>query len=119
MVPQTFHIELLDNVEFCDFLTTLDSCYTVPGKTLIAKEVQKFLIELKAKIGSFLAEANKVSICADVWSKKGTYHFIPQPIFLRKRPHTTLPNLTRESYVPDTILPKWQKISGFCSEFNC
>lgn len=30
------------------------------------------MIELKAKIGSFLQEANKISICADnIWSKRG------------------------------------------------
>ena len=40
-------------IEFCDLLTTLDSRYTVPGRTRIAKEAQKFLIELKAKISSF------------------------------------------------------------------
>ena len=29
------------------------------------------LIELKAKIGLYLLETNKVSICVDIWSKKG------------------------------------------------
>ena len=62
---------IVESLEFRDLLTTLDSRYSVPGSTLIVKEVQKILIELKAKISFFLAEANKVSIRADVWSKKG------------------------------------------------
>ena len=62
---------IVENIEFCDFVHTLDRCYSVPGRVCIGKELQKLLIELKAKIGSFLEEANKISICADIWSKKG------------------------------------------------
>ena len=62
---------IVENLEFRDLLATLDNRYSTPSRTLIVKEVQKVLIELKARIGTFLQEARKISICADVWSKKG------------------------------------------------
>jgi len=49
----------------------MDSQYTVPGRVAIGKEIYKVVIELKAKIGSFLLQANRISICADIWSKRG------------------------------------------------
>ena len=33
--------------------------------------IDKVVIELKAKIQSYLLQARKISICADIWSKKG------------------------------------------------
>jgi len=61
----------VDNLKFKDFLHTMDSGYTVPGRGAIGKEIDKVVIELKAKIGSFLLKANKISMCADIWSKRG------------------------------------------------
>ena len=62
---------VVENLEFKDLLHTLDSRYQVPSRPAIAKELDKVLIELKAKIGSYLQEANKVSVCADIWTKRG------------------------------------------------
>ena len=44
---------------------------SVPGRTALSKEFNCVLIELKAKITIHLESANKISICCDVWSKKG------------------------------------------------
>jgi len=57
---------IIEYIEFHDFVHTLDWCYSLPGRACIRKELQKLLIELKAKIGSFLEEAYKISICADI-----------------------------------------------------
>ena len=62
---------MVENLEFKDFLHAMDSRYTVPGRAAIGKEIEKVVIELKANIGSFLQESKKISICADIWSKKG------------------------------------------------
>ena len=78
---------IVENLEFRDLLATLDNRYSTPSRTLIVKEVQKVLIELKARIGTFLHEARKISICADVWSKKGltsSYLGITAHFFSRK-----------------------------------
>ena len=67
--------------------------YSSPSRTLIVKEVQKVLIELKARIGTFLHEARKISICGDVWSKEGltsSYLGIMGHFFLKKRPSQAL-----------------------------
>ena len=62
---------IVENLEFKDLLHTMDNRFVVPGRSVVGKELDKVLIELKAKIGSFLLEANKMSICVDIWSKKG------------------------------------------------
>ena len=62
---------IVESAEFRDLLNTLDGWYKVPGRAAITKEVGKVLIEIKAKATTFLQEASKVSICADIWSKKG------------------------------------------------
>ena len=79
---------IVTSPEFCDILTTADPCYSVPGRTAISKEI---LIDMKAKIGTHLHEARKISITADIWSKKGmstsylgvTAHFFSQKDHLR------------------------------------
>ena len=62
---------IVENFEFRDLLTTLDPRYPVPGRTALGKQLSCVLIELKAKISAHLESANKISICCDVWSKKG------------------------------------------------
>lgn len=62
---------VVETAEFRDLLHVLDSRYKVPGRAVITKEVEKVLIEIKAKASTFLQEASKVSICADIWSKRG------------------------------------------------
>ena len=62
---------VVQNLEFKDLLYTVDSRYTIPGRAAMGRELNKVMIELKAKISSYLLEANKVSITADIWTKKG------------------------------------------------
>ena len=79
--------------EFCDLLTTADPCYSVPGRTATSKEIDRLLIDMKAKIATSLEDARKVSICADIWTKKGmsssylgvTAHFFSPKDHLRHR----------------------------------
>ena len=44
-------IHVVENLEFKDLLHTTDSHFVVPGRSMIGKEIDKVLIELKAKIG--------------------------------------------------------------------
>ena len=62
---------VVETAEFRYLLHVLDSRYKVPGRAVITKEVEKVLIEIKARASTFLQEASKVSICADIWSKRG------------------------------------------------
>ena len=62
---------IVESPEFTDLLRTLDPKYKVPGRKVLAQETEKVLIEIKAKASAFLQEAAKVSICADIWSKRG------------------------------------------------
>ena len=57
---------IVENLELCDLLATLHNHYTTPSRTLLVKEAQKVLIELKARIGTFLHEARKIHIYTDV-----------------------------------------------------
>lgn len=56
--------------EFCDLLTTADPRYIVPGRMALSREIDKVLIDMKANIGSYLQGVRKVSITADIRSKK-------------------------------------------------
>ncbi len=62
---------IVENVFFQSLLEALDSRYPIPGRTLIGKEIDKVVIDMKAKIEVFLSQSNKVSLCADIWTKKG------------------------------------------------
>ena len=62
---------IVENLEFKDLLSTLDTRYQMPGRSSIHKELDKIMIELKAKICAYIQSASAVSICCDVWSKKG------------------------------------------------
>ena len=62
---------LVTKPEFCDLLTTADPHYIAPGRTALSGEINKVLFDLKANIGLYLHDARKVSITADIWSKKG------------------------------------------------
>lgn len=62
---------LVTKPEFFDLLTTADPRYIVPGRMARSREINKVLVDLKANIGSYLQDACKVSITADMWSKKG------------------------------------------------
>ena len=61
---------IVENAEFKSFVNVLDSQYPMPGRTLIGKELDKVLVTLKLNVEGFLAQARKVSLCTDIWSKK-------------------------------------------------
>ena len=112
---------VVENLEFRDLLHTMDSRYQMPSRSAISKEIDKVLIELKAKIGSYLEEANKVSICADIWSKRGmsssylgiTCHFYSRrdhrrhcvTLAVRRMPSPHTGEKIRE--VVDEVLEEW------------
>ena len=62
---------IVESLDFWDLLHCLDHRCQVPGRAAVKKELLQVMIELKAKASSYIQEANKVSICADIWSKKG------------------------------------------------
>ena len=57
--------------EFRDLLAELDPRYVVPGHTAIDKDMTKILIDLKGKVAAKIKDSRKVSICTDIWTKKG------------------------------------------------
>ena len=59
---------IVESLEFRDLLHCFDQHYQVPGRAPLKRELEKLMIELKAKASSYIQEANKVSVCADIWS---------------------------------------------------
>ena len=62
---------IVETEEFRSLIQTLNSRYQVPSRTLIGAEIDHVLLDLKGKIQSYLVNARKITICADVWTKKG------------------------------------------------
>ena len=62
---------IVENPEFRELLQELDPRYPPPSRAAVSREIDIVLIELKANIGSYIAQAQKLSICADIWTKKG------------------------------------------------
>ena len=62
---------IVDTPEFRELLLELDPRYLAPGRAAVSQEVNKVLLDLKANIGTYIAQAQKISICADIWTKKG------------------------------------------------
>ena len=60
----------MESPEFRDLVHCLDHRYQVSGGAAVNKELLKVMIELKAKASSYIQEANKVSIWADIWLKR-------------------------------------------------
>ena len=62
---------LVWNEGFRSLLHVLDPKYQVPTVATLFKEVDMLVLHMKAKIQLHLANVDSVSLCADVWSKKG------------------------------------------------
>lgn len=62
---------IVESPEFRDLLITLDRRFVAPGRASISKELDKVMADLKAKIVNALKDSQRVSICADIWTKKG------------------------------------------------
>ena len=77
---------LVENEEFRSLIQTLYYRYDVPPRAQIGQEIDQILLELKGNIQSYLVKAQKVNICANVWTKKGmtsSYLGLPAHFFLR------------------------------------
>ena len=62
---------IVKSSKFRDLLTTLDKRYVLPGRASISKELDKVMVDIKAKIVNALKDSQRVSICANIWTKKG------------------------------------------------
>ena len=62
---------IVENSIFQSLLEALDPRYPIPGQALIGKEIDKVMLDVKEKIASFLSQSHKVSLRADIWTKKG------------------------------------------------
>ena len=112
---------LVENVEFQSLLETLDPRYPVPGRTLIGKEIDRVLLAMKTNVEMFLSEAHKISLCSDIWTKKGmsssylgvTAHFFTWQdhrrhrvtLAVRKMPHPHNAESIRS--LIDEVLKEW------------
>ena len=65
-------ISTVENSELRSLIGVLDPRYEVPGRTLMGKCLDKLMLELKANIQQYLSTAQRISLCADIWSKKGS-----------------------------------------------
>ena len=112
---------LVENMEFRSLVETLDPRYPMPSRTLISKEIDKVLFDVKANIQIFLSEAQKVSLCSDIWTKKGmtssylgiTAHFFSRrdhkrhrvTLAVRRMPHPH--NAVNIRDITDQVLQEW------------
>jgi len=62
----------VENVEFKELLQELDTRYQVPGRNKVGKELDILYSQLKKKLLESLNSAERISLCADIWFKKGT-----------------------------------------------
>ena len=93
---------IVDNKEFQELITELDDRYITPGRGAITGEMDKLLLNLKARLLARMKEARKVAICIDVWSKKGltasflgvTAHFFTAKDHKRHKATLTVRRLT-------------------------
>lgn len=111
---------IVEDAAFQSLLETLDAKYSIPGRAAIGKEIDKLLLDMKLKVEASLAEARKISLCADIWSKKGmsssylgmTAHFFSQcdhrhqvTLAVRRLPHPHTGSNIRDA--TESILEEW------------
>lgn len=64
-------LSLVDREEFRALLSEMDKRYRAPHRKKLGQEIDKVYSKLKANISLVLENAQKVTICADIWSKSG------------------------------------------------
>lgn len=64
-------LSLVDREEFRDLLCEMDKRYRVPHKKKLGQAIEDVFSKLKVNISSVLGNAQKVTLCADIWSKPG------------------------------------------------
>ena len=61
----------IKNPEFKAFVQEMDPKYPIPGTASLGKATDMLYLEMKAKIESCLLNTKSISLCTDVWTKKG------------------------------------------------
>ena len=64
-----FPITLVVNVEFQELLCAFDPRYQVSGRFKITKELDMAIFQFEER--SSLNSVERISLCADIWSKQG------------------------------------------------
>ena len=63
---------IVENAEFHLLMEGLDPRYQTPSQSKMSKEMDLLLDnDLKGKIKGYLDTAQRVSVCADIWTKRG------------------------------------------------
>ena len=80
----------IKNPDFKAFVQEMDPKYPIPGTASLGKAIDMLYLEMKTKIESCLLNTKSISLCTDVWTKKGicmtssylgvTAHFFPLAI---------------------------------------
>lgn len=125
---------IVESPEFHDLLTTLDRHFVAPGRASISKELDKVMGDLKVKTVNVLKDSQRVSTCADIWTKKGmslsylgiTAHFFTRSDHVRHRVTLAVRRMpfshTGENIhkLADYILTKWdippQKVAAVITD---
>ena len=62
---------IVENAEFQLLIESLDPRYQMPGRARMAKEMDLLMADMKGRIKVYLDFAQKVSVCTDIWTKRG------------------------------------------------
>lgn len=93
-------ISLVDNTEFRSLLGELHPRYPVPGRNLVGKRLDKLISEMK---GNILSTAQRLSLCADIWSKD--HHKCNVTFAVTKFPNVHTGECVHE--VVEEVLKEW------------
>uniref|UniRef100_A0A1X7U849 BED-type domain-containing protein n=1 Tax=Amphimedon queenslandica TaxID=400682 RepID=A0A1X7U849_AMPQE len=64
-------LSLVDCPEFVELLKELDPRYNVPQRKKLSREIDQVYQCLKDKLKSTISDSQKISLCADIWTKPG------------------------------------------------
>ncbi len=68
---------VIQSEEFGALIHVLDERIPVPTACTVSKWVKEMAEELNAKVAAFVQDANRFSVCLDLWSQKGlTYSYL-------------------------------------------
>ena len=62
---------VVENTEFRLMVEALDPRYSTPSRTKMAKELDLLMDDMKAKVSIYMDSSQKISVCADIWTKRG------------------------------------------------
>ena len=75
----------VEHNRFKRFVQALNRCYKAPSRTKVSSEINKFLVDMKMAISSYISKTQSINLCTDIWTKKvmtaaflgTTAHFFP------------------------------------------